>query len=64
MHPPAPSSNVVLGPTIPLRYISNNTPGGGQRFTLSTALTLEQGSRPNSNCTLTDIVYVAGAHFL
>jgi len=56
-------SAVVLELTFPLRYISNDTPGSGQRFTLSTVLTLEKGYGPDVSYTLTDVVYLAGARF-
>jgi hypothetical protein len=48
----------------PLPWIWIDIPhGGDQRFTLSTALALEQDSRPSVGYTLTGIIYVGGAHF-
>ena len=48
----------------PLPWIWIDIPNGGdRRFTLSTALTLEQESGPNTGYTLTGIIYVGGAHF-
>ena len=49
---------------IPLPWIwIDIPPGDDQRFTMSTALTLEQGSGPNVSYTLTGIIYEGGTHF-
>ena len=49
---------------VPLPWIwIDIPPGDGRLFMMSTALTLEQKSRPNTSYTLTGIIYAGAGHF-